>query len=85
MGLVRLGDGFERFQANEHEVQLNLDYIQPPKELARWDDLVLPSGHKEIIQAMVEMHTSRSQLTTLGVSEKYDADVVRDKGNDTSL
>lgn len=67
-------------------MQLNLDNIQPTKELASWNDLVLPSGHKEIIQAMVEMHASRSQAAaSRGVGDTYDTDVVRDKGTRPNL
>ncbi|CAM1503810.1 Fc.00g014010.m01.CDS01 [Cosmosporella sp. VM-42] len=64
---------------NRKWVQLNLDNLQLVNQPAGWNDLVLPKGHKEMVQAMVEMHAAGTR-PTLGVSEKFEVDLVRGKG-----
>lgn len=60
-------------------VQLDLGILKPVKREDGWKALVLPKGHREMVQAMVETHTKGSRSTT-GSPEKIEMDLVRGKG-----
>jgi hypothetical protein len=45
-----------------------------------WNDLVLPKGHKSMVQAMVETHAKGTRSTTGHIPEKIEVDLVRGKG-----
>lgn len=40
-----------------HIVLLNLAQLKPVKQNDNWENLVIPSRHRQIVQAMVETHT----------------------------
>ncbi|WQF80779.1 Putative AAA+ ATPase domain, ATPase, AAA-type, core [Colletotrichum destructivum] len=64
-------------------VQLDLDRLQVIHHGDEWNNLVLPKGHREMVQAMVESYTKRSdgsQPTHNEVPDKIDLDLVRGKG-----
>ncbi|KAI9641150.1 hypothetical protein NHQ30_010580 [Ciborinia camelliae] len=42
---------------NRKWVLLNLTKLKPVKQNDNWENLVLPSGHRQMVQAMVETHT----------------------------
>ncbi|GKT47613.1 uncharacterized protein ColSpa_07794 [Colletotrichum spaethianum] len=68
---------------NRKWVQLDLDRLQDVQHGDDWNNLVLPKGHREMVQAMVESYTRRSdgsQDTQDQLSEKVDLDLVRGKG-----
>ncbi|KAH7303069.1 hypothetical protein B0I35DRAFT_447306 [Stachybotrys elegans] len=64
-------------------VQLNLDQLSELQQGLDWDKLVLPPGHREMVQAMVETHTRGSQASRWADEnprEKVEMDLVRGKG-----
>ncbi|KAK7407983.1 hypothetical protein QQX98_009854 [Neonectria punicea] len=61
---------------NRKWVQLDLENIEPNEMAAGWDDLVLPVGHKQMVQAMVESHTAGSRQS----GKNFEADLVQEKG-----
>ncbi|OHW89478.1 AAA family ATPase [Colletotrichum incanum] len=68
---------------NRKWVQLDLDRLQDVQHGDDWNNLVLPKGHREMVQAMVESYTRRSdgsQAANDQFSEKVDLDLVRGKG-----
>ena len=66
--------------ANMLIVTLNLSYLQDIPEEEGWDDLILPSGHKNMVRAVVENHTAGSRSAT-GISKATtEVDIVRGKG-----
>ncbi|TQN68815.1 hypothetical protein CSHISOI_06653, partial [Colletotrichum shisoi] len=69
---------------NRKWVQLDLDRLQVVHHDDEWNNLVLPKGHREMVQAMVESYTKRSdgsQPTHDEVPDKIDLDLVRGKEN----
>ncbi|KAI1083013.1 hypothetical protein F5B20DRAFT_577402 [Whalleya microplaca] len=58
-GIIRLLPGTVPGFAlrNRKWVLLNLKQLGPVQQNNEWDKLVLPSGHREMVQAMVETHT----------------------------
>ena len=63
-------------------VQLDLSKLEYVKQEDDWNKLVLPKGHREIVQAMVETHSGGWRW---GTSDKKDKDkiqmdLVRGKG-----
>ncbi|OBR12925.1 AAA family ATPase [Colletotrichum higginsianum IMI 349063] len=67
---------------NRKWVQLDLDRLQVVHHDDEWNNLVLPKGHREMVQAMVESYTKRSdesQPTHDEVPDKIDLDLVRGK------
>ncbi|KAJ4387560.1 hypothetical protein N0V93_008155 [Gnomoniopsis smithogilvyi] len=65
---------------NRAWVQVSLDQLEYVKQQNDWNKLVLPKGHREIVQAMVETHSQGSSSST-GVQEnKVEMDLVRGKG-----
>ncbi|KAF3768739.1 hypothetical protein M406DRAFT_286719 [Cryphonectria parasitica EP155] len=84
-GLIKLFPGIVPGYAlrNRKWVQLDIDRLQDVQRGDNWDNLVLPKGHREMVQAMVESYTRRlddSQATYDQPSEKVDLDLVRGKG-----
>ncbi|KAK3682063.1 hypothetical protein B0T22DRAFT_530543 [Podospora appendiculata] len=62
---------------NRKWVLLNLNQLGPIEQVNEWDNLVLPPGHREMVQAMVETHTQDlgpNKDATIGM------DLVRGKG-----
>lgn len=57
--------------------------MKPVVNQADWDDLILPSGHKNMVRAVVENHASGSRSTSAHVKHAADIDIVHGKG--TSL
>lgn len=58
-------------------VLLNLPQLGPVETNSEWDKLVLPEGHAQMVQAMVETHTKEigsNGDSTVGM------DLVRGKG-----
>ncbi|KAF9881526.1 hypothetical protein CkaCkLH20_00672 [Colletotrichum karsti] len=68
---------------NRKWVQLDVDRLQYVQHGNDWDNLVLPKGHRKMVQAMVESYTKRSdgsQAVNDYITEKIDLDLVRGKG-----
>ncbi|GKT52759.1 p-loop containing nucleoside triphosphate hydrolase [Colletotrichum tofieldiae] len=66
---------------NRKWVQLDLDRLQDVQHGNDWNNLVLPKGHREMVQAMVESYTRRSdgsQAANDQFSEKVDLDLAKD-------
>lgn len=61
-------------------VQLNLDQLKYVEQQDDWNKLVLPKGHRKIVQAMVENHSRGSGSTTSVQDNKVEMDLVRGKG-----
>lgn len=61
-------------------VQLNLDQLEYVQRQDDWKKLVLPKGHREIVQAMVETHSRGSGLSTSAQDSKIEMDLVQGKG-----
>ena len=66
--------------ANRHIVTLNLSHLQDIPEEEGWNDLILPSGHKNMVRAVVENHTAGSR-SAMGIAKATrEVDIVRGKG-----
>jgi hypothetical protein len=60
---------------------LALDCLHPVRVRKEgWDDLKLPSGHKNMVQAQVRTHFLRKQSQQSHASQDIDIDLVRGKG-----
>lgn len=63
-------------------VKIDLQNIGTVKQEDNWNDLVLPPGHKEMVQAMVESFTrTGSAIANTGDQDDYDVDLVPGKGS----
>ncbi|KAK6217809.1 hypothetical protein LQW54_003096 [Pestalotiopsis sp. IQ-011] len=62
---------------NRKWVLLNISQLKPVEQNNEWDNLVLPPGHREMVQAMVETHTRDMQF---GRDSKPGMDLVKGKG-----
>ncbi|KAI0593411.1 hypothetical protein F4775DRAFT_578016 [Biscogniauxia sp. FL1348] len=58
----------------------DVELLEPVVHDAGWNDLVLPSGHKEIIRAMVENHAVGTSASKDGLGLRAEVDLVRGKG-----
>ncbi|KAI1633376.1 hypothetical protein F4809DRAFT_623386 [Biscogniauxia mediterranea] len=58
----------------------DVELLEPVVHDAGWNDLVLPSGHKEIIRAMVENHAVGASASKDGLDLRTEVDLVRGKG-----
>lgn len=61
-------------------VQLSLDQLDFVEKEDEWKKLTLPKGHKQIVQAMVETHSSGSETSVDNGIDKIEMDLVRGKG-----
>lgn len=62
-------------------VKVDLKNLGIVKQEDNWNDLILPSGHKDMVQAMVESFTSTGSATgDVGNRDDYDVDLVPGKG-----
>lgn len=64
-------------------VLLDLNQLGPVKQTNEWDQLVLPDGHRELVQAMVETHT-QDIYATGNRDTKIGMDLVQGKGELTT-
>ncbi|KAI8267858.1 hypothetical protein K4K58_006987 [Colletotrichum sp. SAR11_239] len=84
-GLISLFPGVVPGYAlrNRKWVMLDVDTLQDIQHGSDWKNLVLPKGHKEMVQAMVESYTRRSDTTQathdIASFERADIDLVRGK------
>ncbi|KAI0167870.1 hypothetical protein BJ166DRAFT_590356 [Pestalotiopsis sp. NC0098] len=62
---------------NRKWVLLNISQLKPVEQNNEWDNLVLPPGHREMVQAMVETHTRDMQS---GRDSRPGMDLVKGKG-----
>lgn len=63
-------------------VKIDLKNLGTVKQEDSWNDLVLPSGHKEMVQSMVESFTATgSAVVDKGGRDDYDVDLVPGKGS----
>lgn len=68
---------------NQISVLLDLDVLQYVQHSDDWGNLVLPRGHRDMVQAMVESYTRRPDDSFLShdqATERIDMDLVRGKG-----
>ncbi|KAI5919488.1 hypothetical protein F4810DRAFT_703512 [Camillea tinctor] len=65
---------------NRKWFEADVELLEPVVHDNGWNDLVLPSGHKELIQAMVENHAVGASASKDGLGLKTEADLVRGKG-----
>ncbi|KAH7031628.1 uncharacterized protein B0I36DRAFT_431682 [Microdochium trichocladiopsis] len=65
---------------NRKWVHLDVRLVQPIQLEAEWNDLVLPTGHKEMVRAVVENHATGSRPTKGGSKSSQEVDIVRGKG-----
>lgn len=64
-------------------MQLDLDQLKPLQQGDDWKSLVLPTGHREMVQAMVETHTRGSRESVWekqNAKGKVQMDLVQGKG-----
>lgn len=64
---------------NRKWVLLDLNLLRPVEQNNEWENLVLPRGHQEMVQAMVETHTMDLGTSNDGTN-KIGMDLVRGKG-----
>ncbi|KAF2096574.1 P-loop containing nucleoside triphosphate hydrolase protein [Rhizodiscina lignyota] len=65
---------------NRKWIQLDINFLEHVKQENNWDDLVLPKGHRNMVQGMVETHAQGSRSTTGRQQDKIEMDLVRGKG-----
>ncbi|KAJ5690905.1 hypothetical protein N7462_005297 [Penicillium macrosclerotiorum] len=65
---------------NRRWVQLDLNRLRYIKAEDGWNRLVLPKGHREIVQAMVETHARGSRSSVDSRDDKMEMDLVHGKG-----
>ncbi|EPE35643.1 P-loop containing nucleoside triphosphate hydrolase [Glarea lozoyensis ATCC 20868] len=80
--LVKLLPGVAPAFALRHRkwVMLDLSLLSPVELEDGWKDLVLPKGHREMVQAMVETHAKGSKFDLAQPQGKLAMDLVRGKG-----
>lgn len=61
-------------------MQLDILFLDEVKPEGAWTDLVLPKGHKEMVQAMVQTHTSVARVDANKGPEIFNVDLIRGKG-----
>lgn len=80
--MVLLLPGVVSAYALQHRLwaKLDVDLLKPVSQESRWDDLVLPRGHRELVEALVEAHPREDALP-------FDAGSKRDEsqGTETNL
>jgi hypothetical protein len=54
--------------------------VKPIEDQADWNDLILPSGHKNMVRAVVENHAVGSRSTAANSKHAAEVDIVRGKG-----
>lgn len=54
-----------------------MSQLKPVEQNNEWEDLVLPRGHREMVQAMVETHTQDLQSSR---DSRPGMDLVKGKG-----
>ncbi|EHK96649.1 hypothetical protein M7I_7629 [Glarea lozoyensis 74030] len=79
--LVKLLPGVAPAFALRHRkwVMLDLSLLSPVELEDGWKDLVLPKGHREMVQAMVETHAKGSKFDLAQPQGKLAMDLVRGK------
>ncbi|KAF5635828.1 ATPase family AAA domain protein [Fusarium sp. NRRL 52700] len=68
---------------NKTWVLLNLKLLKEPEHIDDWDQLVLPEGHREMVQAMVETYAKGSHTGPAATNARHThagMDIVRGKG-----
>jgi hypothetical protein len=65
---------------NNTLAQLDLMLLGNVRWEDSWKDLVLPKGHKSMVQAMVETHAKGTRSTTGNLQDNVEVDLVRGKG-----
>ncbi|KAJ6035875.1 hypothetical protein N7540_000154 [Penicillium herquei] len=80
--LLRLLPGAVPGYALRHRkwVRLDLNVLEPVRQEDGWDRLVLPKGHRQMVQAMVEIHAKSSRSSMYSGESKIEMDLVRGKG-----
>ena len=71
--------------ADKQPVQLDIRRLKAFQERDDWNKLVLPPGHKRMVQAMVETHSRGSKPTDEKALDKPEMDLVRGKGTFSSF
>lgn len=61
-------------------VKLDIRLITDIKPGRSWDELVLPDGHRELVQAMVQHHAVSSKENTNKPTVRFRSDLVEGKG-----
>jgi hypothetical protein len=65
---------------NRKWYMLNIDMLEAVKQEDNWNDLVLPKGHRKMVQGMVETHARGVTPTISQPRERVQMDLVRGKG-----
>lgn len=76
--------------ADDHAALLSIDLLTEVGQEGEWDKLVLPKGHRSIVQAMVETHARKTRVQENrepSTPTRVEMDLVRGKGStyDTRL
>lgn len=61
-------------------VPMDIDLVQPVPRTDGWKSLVLPTGHKQIVQAMVDTHSAGPRIRPNDAHQMPEVDLVRGKG-----
>lgn len=70
---------------NSLKVRLDLNMLDEVKREDNWNDLVLPPGHRKMVQAMVETHAKGTRSTSGHAIDRIEMDLVRGKGKRSKL
>jgi SpoVK/Ycf46/Vps4 family AAA+-type ATPase len=62
-------------------VELDVNDLKDVVQDLSWDDLVLPKGHKELVQALVQTHTAGLASQKGSEAQRFEVDLVRGKGS----
>jgi hypothetical protein len=66
-------------------VTMDIDLLEPVVQDFGWNSLVLPKGHKRMVQAMVDTHAAAAKFTDRGGRIMPEVDLVRGKGENSPL
>lgn len=61
-------------------VKLDMRFIRDIKPGRSWDELVLPQGHRDVVQAMVQHHAVSPKDNTNKQKIRFQSDLVEGKG-----
>lgn len=66
---------------NIYIVSVNIDDVNDlVMQRGGFESLVLPKGHKELVKALVQMHSQPSQTSNSAIEQNTQLDLVRGKG-----
>lgn len=79
---IRIISSGTLFADGKSLVKLDIRLIKDVKPGRSWDELVLPRGHRKVVQAMVQHHAVSPKENTNNPKIRFRSDLVEGKGKD---